>query len=257
MLAVEVLEVKRSQLTDLGVEFPAELRLTPLPAGDNASLTLDDLKNINSQHIGVGVGDLVVSAQDASGATNLLANPRIRAANKQKAKVMIGDKVPVITTTATSTGFVSESVQYIDVGLTFEIQPIISPDNDVTLIISLEVSNITQQLTSKGGTTVYQIGSRSATTTLRLANGETQVLAGLLSDEERRSVTGIPGLGRLPILGRLFSTHSDDAQKTEIVLSVTPRIVRWGSYPKRSEEGLGLLGSGETTAREIGLGTSN
>jgi general secretion pathway protein D len=97
--------------------------------------------------------------------------------------------------------------------------------------MSLEVSNITQTISSSNSqcglsALAYQIGTRSASTSLRLKDGETQILGGLIQDEERDAANKIPGLGQLPVLGRLFSNHNGDHKKTEIVLQITPHIIR-------------------------------
>lgn len=163
----------------------------------------------------------------------MLANPRIRVKNREKAAIHIGDRVPVITTTAAATGgFVSESVSYLDVGLKLEVEPTIYLDDDVGIKIGLEVSNITREVQSSDGSTLtYQIGTRKASTVLRLRDGETQVLAGLISDEDRSSANRVPGLGDLPVLGRLFSSNNDNHSKTEIVLLITPHIMRTLAQP--------------------------
>jgi len=99
------------------------------------------------------------------------------------------------------------------------------------------VSAITQQVKSTSGTITYQVGTRNANTVLRLRDGETQAIAGLISDEDRRVADNIPGLGDVPILGRLFSSHNNTTTKTEIVLLITPRIVRNIARPElRFEE---------------------
>jgi general secretion pathway protein D len=134
--------------------------------------------------------------------------------------------VPVITTTSTATGFVSESVTYLDVGLKLDVEPTIYLEDDVGIKIGLEVSNIVREIKSTSGTLTYQVGTRNAATSLRLKDGETQVLAGLISDEDRRSAVQIPGLGSLPFLGRLFGSNQDTRNKTEIVLLITPRVLR-------------------------------
>lgn len=226
MLEVEVLEVKRSRLLDLGIKYPEQLTLTPIAGAAAGALTLRDLKNINSSRIGASMTNMAINAKKDDTDINLLANPRIRARNREDAKIMIGDRVPVITTTSTATGFVSDSVQYVDVGLKLDVQPTIYLHNDVAIKVSLEVSSIVNQITSKNGTLTYQIGSRTASTVLRLKDGETQVLAGLINNEDRAIANKLPGLGDLPVLGRLFSTHRNDNQKTEIVLSITPHLIR-------------------------------
>ena len=118
-------------------------------------------------------------------------------------------------------------MSYLDVGLKLEVEPEIYLDDDVGIKVGLEVSNITNTIQSPSGDTVtYQIGTRTANTTLRLHDGETEVLAGLIDDEDRRNAKRVPGLGDLPILGHLFSSTSNSKSKSEIVLLITPHIVR-------------------------------
>ncbi len=228
MLEVEVLEVKRSRLLELGVQWPNQLTLTPLSSSGSSSstTTLTDLKNINSDRLQASVTSPVINLRREIGDVNILANPRIRARNREKAKIMIGDKVPVSTSTTTATGVISESVQYLDVGIKLDVEPNIYLQDEVAIKVGLEVSSIVNQVRTPGGSLAYQIGSRSVGTVLRLKDGETQVLAGLISDEERTGASRVPGLGDIPGVGRLFSSQKDDNQKTEIVLSITPRLVR-------------------------------
>jgi len=225
MLEVEILEVARDRLMELGVAWPNSASFAPL-AGDSGVLTLGDLRNLNRNTIGVTVDPLKINARKVDGDTNLLANPRIRVLNREKAKIVIGNKVPSITTSVIATGIVSESATYLDVGLKLEVEPIVYVDNDVTIRMQLEVSNIVGTSTSKQGTTTYNIGTRSANTTLRLKDGENQVLAGLINDEDRRTANKVPGLGDLPLAGRLFGSTLNDGKKTEIVLSITPHLIR-------------------------------
>ena len=221
MLEVEVLEIKRSKLQELGVKWPDQLTLS-VPAGTS----LYDLRHLTSSSVDAALTNAVISAKKDDTDANILANPRIRVKNREKAKILIGDRVPVITTTSTSTGFVADSVNYVDVGLKLEVEPNIYLDDEVSMKVQLEVSNIVKEVVSRSGTQAYQIGTRNANTVLRLRDGETQVLAGLISDEDRKVANKVPGLGDLPIVGRLFSRNKDETQKTEIVLSITPRLVR-------------------------------
>ena len=121
-------------------------------------------------------------------------------------------------------------MQYLEVGLTLEVQPTIHGDGNVAIKMALEVSSIANTLnipTGSGGTTVaYQISTRNANTLLELKDGETQVLGGLISDTESNTSNHIPGLGDLPILGRLFGSNGKKDNKDEIVLLITPHIIR-------------------------------
>ena len=229
MLEVEVLEVGQTTLTQAGVEWPGRVALGVQGAeGIPGRLTGTEAKNLNSGLFRLSVTDplIALNLREQAGRTNVLANPRIRVKNKEKARIHIGDKVPVITTTAGATGFVSESVNYLDVGLKLEVEPIVSLEDDVGIKVGLEVSNISNEVKTTGGTVAYQVGTRNAATTLRLRDGETQVLAGLINDEDRRNATKVPGASRLPVLGRLFQSNNDTVNKTEIVLLITPRVIR-------------------------------
>jgi general secretion pathway protein D len=248
MLEVEVLEVQRNRLQDLGIQWPASLTVTPMPLGSlvsnntgttgttgtttttpsssSSTLSLHDLLGQNRNSLGVTVGSATINANLQDSDAKLLTNPRIRVRNHEKAKILIGERVPNITSTATSTGFVSQSINYIDIGLTLNVEPTIYLDDDVGIKVSLEVSSIISQVTTQSGTSAYEIGTRTATTSLRLKNGETDVLAGLIDNQERTSGNKLPGLGEMPVLGRLFGATTDDSQKTEIVLSITPHLIR-------------------------------
>jgi general secretion pathway protein D len=157
---------------------------------------------------------------------DLLANPRIRVRNKQSAKILIGQRVPVFTTTATANIGTSESVNYLDVGLKMDIEPTISLDDEVSMKLALEVSSIIDTVTSPGGTQAYRLGTRNTSTTLEVHDGETNVLAGLIQQDDRHANTGLPWLNEMPLLNKLFGQSQDNRDKTEIVLLVTPHIVR-------------------------------
>lgn len=219
MLEVEILEVNRSKFQELGLDYPTSLTVLTSP------LTLRGLRDgIGSDEIGVSPNPKLNFSKTV-GDVNVLSNPRIRVKNNEKAKVLIGDKVPIITSTAAVNAGVAESVNYIDVGLTLEVQPRITVDNFVNINLALEVSSLGEQTTSPNGTVAFTIGTRSTNTILRLKNNETQVLAGLISDTERKNSSRVPGIGDLPILGRLFSNQEDTKRKTEVVLAITPRII--------------------------------
>jgi len=235
MLEVEVLEVAVNRLTELGLRYPDSMGVVLQgTAGTPGVISLDELKNFNSSLVQLVFPNpaFLLSLKEQDGSTSVLANPRIRVKNREKAKIHIGDRVPVITTTAAATGgFVSESVSYLDVGLKLEVEPLIYLDDEVGIKVGLEVSRIVREIRSTSGTLVYQIGTRTASTLLRLRDGETQVLAGLISDEDRRNADRVPGLGELPTLGRLFSSQRDESIKTQLVLLITPRLVRTLAQP--------------------------
>lgn len=230
MLEVAILEVSRNRLIDLGIQWPSSISLTPL-AGASGTVTLKDLQQLNASTIGTTVSPVAIRANKVDGDANILANPRIRARNRETAKILIGDRIPNITSTSTATGFVSENIQYVDVGLKLEVQPTVNADNEVAIKISLEVSSIVDQVQTKSGSLAYRIGTRNASTLLKLKDGENQVLAGLIRNEESSSGHRVPGLGDVPVFGRLFGSQRDNLDKTEIVLSITPRLIRNARRP--------------------------
>jgi len=255
MLEVEVLEIKRSRLLELGIKWPQQANFNVLNTA-NDRLTLEGLRNLNSSGIGVTLDQAVINARKDDTDSNILANPRIRVRNRDKARIVIGDRVPVITTTSTSTGFVSDSVSYLDVGLRVEVEPTIFLDHEVAIKVSLEVSNLVREVTSRSGTLSYQVGTRNASTVLRLRDGETQILAGLINQEDRSASSKVPGLGDFPLLGRLFGSHKDDSQSTEIVLSITPRILRTIKRPDLLTAQFAAGTEASLGARALAIGTN-
>jgi general secretion pathway protein D len=234
MLEVEVLEISRDRSSNIGIKWPDSLSLSvPGGSGPGGILTYGELKALSKSQVLVGPAGLGlgVNAKMIDSDANLLASPRIRVRHKEKARILIGDRVPFVSGSNTvPTGgspIVSTAVQYLDVGIKLEVEPYVYSDNDVGIKVNMEVSNIAKEIPNKNtGDVLYQIGTRSASTSLRLKDGETQVLAGLLSDQERSSADKVPGLGQTPLLGRLFSNNTGNTTKTEIVLSITPHIIR-------------------------------
>ncbi|MFL6582788.1 MAG: secretin N-terminal domain-containing protein [Burkholderiales bacterium] len=229
ILEMKVLEITRSKLQNLGANYPTRIAAgVQGAAGVPGQITLNEWLNRSSSLAILNITDpaFIINLQQQDSDTNLLANPRIRVRNREKAKIHIGDRLPVITTTSTANVGVSESVQYLDIGLKLDIEPNVYLDDEVAMKVGLEVSNIVQQIQSAQGTLTYRLGTRNTATTLRVANGETQVLAGLIQDEERRTADKVPGLANIPLLGRLFTNNNDARTKTEIVLLITPYVVR-------------------------------
>ncbi|MFP3555507.1 cohesin domain-containing protein [Paraburkholderia sp. SIMBA_049] len=283
MLEVEVLEVQRNHELNLGIAWPGSVNITPLPLGSviapvtgqpatntgvsstypygysgtgmsnsngsTPALTLHDLLHQTVRTIGLSSLQATANANVQDSDVKLLTNPRIRVRNHEKAKILIGERVPNITSTATSTGFLSQSVNYLDIGLTLNVEPTVYLDDTVGIKLALEVSSLGNSVTTTTGTAAYQIGTRSASTVLQLKNGETDVLAGLIDNEERVSGNKLPGIGQLPILDHLFGATDSQAKNTEIVLAITPHLVR---NVRRPDANLAYFTSGtETNMRSM------
>jgi general secretion pathway protein D len=237
MLEVEVLEVTRTLLSDLGIRYPDAVTLKPsVPGGGD--LTVGNFSTaVRRDNLLVSpVPTVTFNASLTRGNTRVLASPRLRTRTKEKAKIHIGDRLPVFTNSITplSTGaaVTTGTVQYVETGIKLEVEPDIHPNGEVTIKVNLEVSVAQAAVTNpQSGTTAYPISTRTTSTVLQLRDGETNVLAGLIRDTEATTKVMIPGLGEIPGLGRLFGTQHTDGTRTEIILSITPRLAGSTTLP--------------------------
>lgn len=236
MLEVEVMEINRRNLEQLGIQYPSQIGLgvqgNSIGSSDGVTpqtgkLSLTELRHFNGDFGVFSVNDpaIVLNLLHQDTDTNLLASPKIRVKNRDKAKIHVGDKIPVLTSIANAQGFVSQTVNYIEVGIKLNVEPVVQLNDQVSIKVGMEVSNITDQVRTDNGVLAYTIGSRNANTTLQLKNNETQILAGLFRNDEQKTQRRVPGLGSLPFIGKLFSNDSNDKRKNEIVLLITPRIL--------------------------------
>ncbi|MGY2490115.1 secretin N-terminal domain-containing protein [Cupriavidus sp. CP313] len=228
-LDVQVLEVARNDLLNLGIGYPGKITGTLSEAVNPGGLgvPVSALRNINAGNILLDAGSpqVTLNLLQRSGNTQTLANPKIRVRNREKATISIGERVPVVTTT-NANGVVTESVQYQDVGLKLDVEPNISLSNEISIRLAMDVSNIISETVTRTGLITYVLGTRSAKTTLTARNNETQVLAGLIRRADIKAGQGLPGLSRVPVLDRIFGTRQDKQEQTEIVLLITPHIER-------------------------------
>ncbi|XAW96431.1 secretin N-terminal domain-containing protein [Pseudomonas abietaniphila] len=235
VLEVEVMEVARQRILDLGLQWPNTFGV--INSDGTAVSVLNQLKGINSSRISISPSpQLKINAQDND--VNTLASPTIRVSNREQARIHIGQRVPIISATSvpsTQGPVITESITYLDVGLKLEVTPIVHLDNEVAIKIALEVSNATPLEPTRQGTIPVQVDTRNAQTTLRLHDGETQILAGLVRNDNSSTGNKIPGLGDIPGIGRLFGSNKDTVGKSELVLSITPRIVRNLPYQAPSD----------------------
>ncbi len=234
---VQVLEVNASDELEVGVDYPSDLRFSLLAQSESGKITVGDLLNLSKGHIGVSSRNDLSAALNLlqkRGKTKVLANPKIRVRNLEKASIKIGEKVPVVTTT-NANGVVTESVNYQDVGLILQVEPRISLSNEVSVKVSMEVSNLKGEVKTAGGGIVYPMSTRNAETVMTARDGETQVLAGLVNQQYTRSSSGLPGFSLMGWLGSLFGGQKKTDQTTEIVLLLTPHIERSMALPSASD----------------------
>ncbi|MEI6469972.1 MAG: secretin N-terminal domain-containing protein, partial [Betaproteobacteria bacterium] len=225
ILELEVLEVTHERMLELGIALPTGVDLTLL--SPNAKLS--DLAYIRSNNVTATLGSAGIKAGGKDSDFDILASPRVRVINREKAKILVGDKVPTFTSTiipGVAGPSTSQTISYIDVGLKLELEPTIYLNGDVAIRVALEVSNIVSEIPGLNGSVAYRVGNRNANTMLRLKDGENQILAGLINNSTERTINKFAGLGDLPLLGNLFRSRKNNDKKTEILLSITPRIVR-------------------------------
>ncbi len=233
VIDVELLEVDRTRLRDYGMqiasptEAPTGLDGQVTVGGD--SLTLRDLRNLTTSDVFLtNLPGLFYRLLKSDTNTRTLANPQLRTTEGISAQARFGERVPVPVTTFApiAAGGVQTqpitSFNYENIGVNIDITPRTHHDDDVSLAVKIEVSSISGS--GFGGLPTF--GNRSITTVIRLRDGETNMLAGLIRDEERKVLSGIPGLSDIPILGRLFAFNRTQTQETDIILTLTPHIVR-------------------------------
>ena len=239
MLEVQLLDLDRKKTLDLGINWPHTVNWLYPGSANTDGYTRRELNSVLSgsplYSFLPSLGG-AIKALETDGDTRVLATPRIRAKSKEKARIMIGNRTPIISSAAVpSTGGIGGSaavyntnIQYLDTGIKLEVEPNVYSDGEVSIKITLEVSDLgTKYENALTGTLAYATTTNNATTTLRLKDGETQVLAGLLrSSSSNAGNQKVPGLGDVPLVGRLFGVQSDNWQNRELVLAITPRIVR-------------------------------
>ena len=242
VVEVEILEVNRGRLKDYGIEITSRAPSTDGVAGalfpdPTGVTTLDENPYKKSNLILTSLPGVIYRLLQADTSTRVLANPQLRASEGQTAQARFGDQVPVPVTTFSpiATGGVSQqpitSFEYKNVGVNIDITPRVHHDGEVSLSLKIDISS--QGPAGFQGLPTFN--SRTVTSVIRLKDGETSMLAGLISDQERMSVTGLPGLASVPILGRLFSHNKTEVQETDIVMTLTPHVVR---RPAITEEDL-------------------
>lgn len=235
MLEVNIMEINRNKASNLGLTLSPDSISAAVPTTDG-TIRLGDLRNLASGDLLITFPSATLNLKKEELEGNILANPRIRVKNNGKAKIHVGDRVPLITTTVNQ-GVSTENVQYQDVGLKLTVEPTVRQNDEVDIKLGLEVSSIGTKTTTTSGSVVYQIGTRNTETVLRLRDGETQIIGGLINDEESNTTAKIPFLGDIPVLGRLFSNEDKSKVKTEILLSITPRIIRKLEMPDEAATG--------------------
>ena len=234
IIDVELLEVARTRLQEYGLQVasPASAGINgsaTVPAGANQTLTLLSLRNLSQSDVLLAnLPGLYYRLLKSDGSTRTLANPQLRTSEGTSALARFGDRVPIPVTTFApiATGGTPQqpitSYQYENIGVNIEITPRTHHNDDVSLALKVSVTSIS----GTGFAGLPTFGNREISTIIRLRDGETNMLAGLIRDDERQSLEGLPGLSDLPLIGRLFAHSQKTTNQTDIILTLTPHIIR-------------------------------
>jgi general secretion pathway protein D len=239
---VELLQINTTKSQDLGVLLSAyETRGLLAPPGGQTNFgndvpegtfTWDQIKDISLRSFGFTLPSVSYSFIKNNTDSELLAKPQLRISEGQKAQLVIGDRVPIPTTTFNTGTTVGGNIvpitsfQYQDVGIKIEVEPRVHHNKEVTLKLTIEVSNLNGFVEVQAGQRQPIIGTRTISSSIRLKDGETNFLAGLFRTDTSNTTNSVPFLGDIPILGRLFSKKLTTDTATDLVLTLTPHILR-------------------------------
>jgi general secretion pathway protein D len=273
VIDVAVMEVSRDKIRTIGNVLPTSVSAAILPSGGAIASTGSTTSGSSSSSSGGaltlntggvnGIGSFAVAIPSSATFTFLasdsnskvLQNPQIRALNNEKSTLRIGDRVPIATGSFQPgivggggvSPLVSTQFQYLDVGVNIDITPHIHSDREVTLKMSLEISSVTGS-ESIGGITQPIIGQRRIDHEARLADGEVNLLGGILNDTETQSMSGYPWVSRIPILKYLFAQDNRERREDEIIFAITPHIIRAKDV---TEENLRAIDVGTGSSTEL------
>jgi general secretion pathway protein D len=261
VIQVQVLEARLDKIRNLGVNPGTTASIQIVPPGTTTTstnnnnnnnngtgtgtsttttnvLTLADLGHLNGSNYAVTLPSFTANALLTDSTTKIIQNPEIRSIDGQPAKLRIGDRVPIATGSfqagvgvgsTAGTGFVNPLVntqfQYQDVGVNVDITPRVHPNHEVSMKVSVEVSSVTGQQ-NIGGIQQPIISQRKIDHDIRLKEGEASILGGLIQKTDAKSLTGWPGLAHVPFLRYFFSEETKNYEDDEILIILTPRIVR-------------------------------
>jgi len=247
LVDVELLEVNRGKLQNLGTQLstysfsisPDLNLINPDPPADG-TLYLNELSQLNNDVLFMNIPSLVINLVKTSSEATSLAQPQMRITEGEKGSLVIGDRIPIPVTSFNTSNTVGGSVvpitsfQYQDVGIKIDVEPRVHHNREITLKMTIEVSQVTGSVTQNQQTQPI-IGTRTITTVIRLQDGETNMLVGLYKEDSSVDRTDIPGIASIPIIGRLFRNENADRNVTDLVLTLTPHIIR---FPDIREEDL-------------------
>ncbi|MEK6749076.1 MAG: secretin N-terminal domain-containing protein [Pseudomonadota bacterium] len=231
LMEVEILEINRSKAERLGLDFGGYQIGASIPSSEVIPFGAN-IPNVYGSRATLSLPALTFRFYKQDVDAKVLANPKIRVLNAKSAKIHIGDRVPLRASTITdATGQVRTTYDYKEIGIRLVVDPLINLDNSVEVKLGLEVSTLGENI-GTAEESAFRIGTRNADTYMLLRDGETAILGGLIRDEERNTRVRLPGLGDIPILGALFSNFDNSGGRTDVLLTITPHIVRGWDLPR-------------------------
>ena len=251
-----VLEVDRSTLRQLGILPPQGTSLsfngttttttpttgtTPTTTTNN-SVPINQLKDLNGSNFSITIPPTTAQFLATSSKTKLLQNPKVRATDGKLAQIRIGSQVPIASGSfqpafVGATGTPVVNFQFVDVGVNLDITPRVLLNHEVSMTIQVQVRAVAGDR-NVGGVTQPVLTNRQVQHEIRLAEGETNVLGGIITDSESTSLNGIPGLKNIPILRYFFSQEQKTRDSTEIIIMLTPHILRMPNITSNNMRGL-------------------
>ena len=260
---VVVMEVDRTTVQTIGTNPPTSASVTLQPAGTSSSsgsgssggsgLTLNSFTKLNAGDFAVSIPGISFSLLASDANTKVIQRPEVRVIDSEKASLKIGDRVPIATGSFQSGfgGSVNTQFQYLDVGVNIDMTPYVHADDSVTLKMTLEISSVTGEQ-NIGGFNQPTIGQRRIEHEARLKDGEVNLIAGILNDTEAQSLSGYPGLLKVPILRYLFGQDNRQRQQSEVVFAIIPHIIRGYNTNEENLKEVDLGSGNSVTYRKAG-----
>jgi len=232
LIDVELMEISRTVSKTLGINLSSQRYSVKFTGGDTLPLNnLGLLKQVGNYAVGP-IPSVTLDFLKSDSGTRTIAKPQLRVTEGEKANLHIGDSVPIPTTTFNTSGTVGTNVvpitsfTYQEVGIVIEIEPRVHHNNEVSLNLNVEVSQLGEQVSTGQGQTAPAINTRQIATVIRLKDGESNLLAGLIRDDGSEGRSGFPGLTDVPFIRRLFTSQTSTHRETDLILTLTPHIIR-------------------------------
>jgi general secretion pathway protein D len=230
---------------------------TTSSTSSSTGLSLNTLGNLNATDFQVTIPSANLSAVMGDSDTKLIQNPQVRALDNQKATLKIGERVPVATGSFQPgiggvgiNPLVNTQFQYLDVGVNIDVTPHVHEDREITLKITMEISSVVGQ-SSIGGISQPIIGQKRIEHEIRLRDGESSLIGGILDDSQTKSLSGIPGLAQIPILRYLFGQVQQDHSEDETVFAITPHIIRGTAISELNQRAIDIGTSTTIALRHV------